>query len=61
MGVKIRPGMYQTKRLLKELDRAGKKTARQKRFMEDKERLYVWQVLEKLKQEHLAELDNDRK
>lgn len=61
MGIKIRPGMYQTRRLARQLDEAGKKTARQKRFMENKERLYVWHVLEKLKQEHLAELDNDRK
>jgi len=61
MGMKIRPGMYQTKRLLQELDRAGRKTARQKRFMQNKERLYVCHVLEKLKKQHLEDLDNDRK
>jgi len=61
MGKKIRPGMYQTRRLARKLDEEGKKTARRKRFIENKERLYVWHVLEKLKQEHLAELDNDRK
>ena len=61
MGIKIRPGMYQTRRLARELDEAGRKTARRKRFIENKERLYVWYVLEKLKQELLEELRHDRK
>jgi hypothetical protein len=59
--MKIGPSMYQTQWLLKNLDRAAKKSARRKRFMKDKKRLYVWHVLEKLKQEHLEELRHDRK
>ena len=61
MAIKITPGLYQMRRIARKLFKDSKKTARQKRFMENKERLYVWHVLEKLKQEHLAELDNDRK
>ena len=61
MAIKITQGMYQTRQLARKLFKASKKAARQKRFMQNKERLYVWHVLEKLKQEHLEELKRDRK
>ena len=61
MGIKIRPGMFQTQWLRKKFERADRIRARRKRFIENKERLYVWNVLEKLKQELLEELRHDRK